>query len=200
MATLNLATSGIVGQALRFAELAPISAFGDDSEMARDTAGSYGTALAECLEVADWSFASTLSRLYAFSILPTGAVADDDLPYLFALPPGLVAVREVGGPWTKWRRDAEGIRADEAGPLRVRYTRLVDSEATMPAAFRKAVAARLGALLAPRWGGATSKTQWLEELSAAALKEAMKGDARQASSLRYDGGPEQGDWLSEATA
>jgi hypothetical protein len=200
MPTLNLATSGIVDQALRFAEVSAISSFGDDSAMARDVAASYATALAECLEAADWSFASTLSTLPALAVLPDGAVADADLPWLFALPPGLVALREVGNGRTAWRRDDAGIRADEAGPLRVRYTRRIDAEATLPAAFRRAVAARLATLLAPRWGGATGKTQWLEDLVAASLKEAMRGDARQASSLRYDGGAEAGDWVAEARA
>lgn len=200
MPTLNLATSGIVDQALRYAELAAISSFGDDSPLARDVVASYGVALAECLEAADWSFASTVARLSAYSVLPDGAVAEADLPWLFPFPPGLVALREVGDGRTAWRRDDDGIRADEAGPLRVRYTRAIETENRMPAGFRKAVAARLATLLAPRWGGATGKTQWLEELVSEGLKEAKRSDARQASSLRYDGGSEAEDWVAEVRA
>lgn len=198
MPTLNLATSGIVDQALRYAEVASISSFGDDSPLARDVEASYRVALSECLEAADWSFASALVLVSAFSVLPDGAVSDAELPWLFPLPPGLVSLREVGDGRTAWRRDDEGIRADEAGPLRLRYTRAVETESRMPAGFRKAVAARLATLIAPRWGGATGKTQWLEELVKDGLKEAMRSDARQASSLRYDGGTDQGDWVAEA--
>lgn len=200
MPTLNLSTSGIVTQALRFAEVASISSFGDDSDLARETAQAYGVALDECLEAADWSFASVASRLQAYAVMPPGVVADADMPNLFALPADLLALREVGDGLTRWRRDEAGIWADEAAPLRVRYTRRVSVESLLPALFRRAVSARLAALMAPRWGGATAKTQWLEDMAAGVLKEAMRADARQASAQRYDGRADSGDWVSEATA
>jgi hypothetical protein len=201
MPDLNLATSGIVAQACRFMEIAPVSSFGDDSDQARDLAEAYPAAMAECLEKGDWSFASKLSRIHAYAVLPDGVLPDEALPYLFAPPEGLIALRVVGDPWTAWRRDEEGIRADEAGPITVRYTRRVDSEALMPATFRRAVAARLATLLAPRWGGSVARIQWLEDQAEDALgRVALHSDARQASSLRYDGEPEQGDWVAEARA
>lgn len=199
MPTLNIATSGIVAQAFRLVELGHPSSFGDDSPQALDAASTYADALDECLQAADWSFASVMSRLQAYAVLPSGLLSPDDtLPWLFALPNDLIALREVGDGRTAWRRDEAGIWADEAGPLRVRFTRRIATESLMPAGFRRAVAARMATLLAPRWGGAISRTQWLEEVAKDALAEAKQGDARQASALRYDGQADQGDWLSEA--
>jgi hypothetical protein len=104
----------------------------------------------------------------------------------------------VGDGWTRGRRDREGLRADEAAPLVIRYTGTVDNEAALPATFQTAVALALAVLLAPRWLGTQSKAEALRADAARILKQAMREDARMASEARYDGGPDQGDWVAEA--
>lgn len=199
MPVFSPATSTIVSQAFRFMELSPVSSFGDDSDEARAAAEAYPDALRLCLEFADWSFASVTRQLHA----ATGAdvAADDALPYFYYLPPDLVMVREMGDGLgtTIWRRDAEGLRADDAGPLRIRFTKLTQNEASLPAMFRTAVAYHLAGLLGPRYGLPASKLQRITDEGGRALATAASKDARQASDLRYDGRPDQGDWVTGAT-
>jgi hypothetical protein len=192
-----IAASTIVAQAFRFMEASPISSFDDDSEQAQAAAEQYPTALAQCLEAADWSFASTLAFLPPAE-LPVTGVADPDLPYLFALPGACVRVQEVGDGDVRWRRDSLGLRADDVGPLRIRYTATVSNETSLPANFRLAVALHLAVLLGPRWLTTQSKMQALQSQAEDALKKAIRQDARNASSARYDGGADEGDWVTEA--
>lgn len=195
-----IAASTIAAQAFRFMELSAISSFGDDTEQALAAQEQYPVAMAQCLEANDWSFASVLAFLPQVTPGPTVA-ADTNLPYLFALPGDVVTLREVGdGRSTRWRRDRAGLRADEPGPLRVRYTGQIDTEAALPAGFQTAVALRLALLLGPRWLGTSGKMETLRRDADAGLKAAMRIDARQASSARYDGLPDQGDWVQEARA
>lgn len=194
-----IAVSTIVAQTFRFMEAGPISSFDDDTEQAIAAAEQYLTALHSCLEACDWAFASTLAYLPELVPLPGSVTATDpDLPYLYALPADLLIIREVGTDWTAWRRDREGLRADDAAPLRIRYTAAVTAEASLPATFRTAVSLRLATLLAPRWLTTQSKIQYLQIQFEDALKAAMRHDGRNASSARYDGQQDQGDWASEA--
>lgn len=192
-----IAASTIAAQAFRFMELSPISSFADDSEQAQSAFEQYPLALNTCLEACDWSFASTFAALPPALPGPTVTV-DPDLPHLFQLPEDVVVLREVGQGGTRWRRDRAGLRADEPGPLRVRYTGRITDEANLPAMFQTAVALRLAVLLGPRWLGTQSKMDSLRRDADVALKQAMRADARQASTVRYDGLPDQGDWVHEA--
>ena len=160
---------------------------------------AYPVALNTCLEYADWSFAS-VQRILPQASLPIGSGADPDLPYFFELPAGMVRLHEVGDAdgTAGWRRDAEGLRCDTAGPLRIRFTAIVADETALPAHFQTAVALHLAALLAPRWMPTASKQDRIEARARDALAQAARQDARQASSQRYDGLPDTGDWVRSA--
>lgn len=189
-----------IAQAFRFMELGPVSSFSDDTPQARDAADSYPEALRLCLEACDWSFGSFSAALPEVSpaMLPPGFAATIDMPYTFALPGGASRLIEVGDRWTRWRRDGALIRASDAAPLAVRYTVDTLPEDAQPATFRMAVAGRLAALLAPRWNGAAANTDQAEGRAQQLLAQAMRSDARQAASARYDGRSEQSDWAEEA--
>lgn len=191
------ATSIIAKQACILMEVAPISSFGDGTELAGAMADIYPTVIKAYLEAADWDFASVLARLPEAVPGVTDAV-DDDLPYVYRLPGDCVKLREVGDAGTKWRRDRDVLRASDAAPLRVRYTATVNREDDMPAEFRLAAAARLAALLGPRWIGTASKVAALQQQAGESLKTAMRACARSASDERYDGLPDQDDWVAEA--
>uniref|UniRef100_A4WPN1 Uncharacterized protein n=1 Tax=Cereibacter sphaeroides (strain ATCC 17025 / ATH 2.4.3) TaxID=349102 RepID=A4WPN1_CERS5 len=195
--TTPIATSIIAAQACRYMEVAPISSFGDGSELAAAMAEMYPIALRACLEQADWEFASVLVRLPA--AVPAATVAtDDEMPNLYTLPGDLVKVREVGDADTIWHIDREGLRASDAAPLRVRYTGTIETEARLPAEFQLAVAAKLASLMGPRWLGAQSKIDALRAEAEDLLKTAMRSSARAASEMRYDGLDDEGDWVAEA--
>ena len=192
-----IAASTIAAQAFRFMEMSPISSFDDETEQALAANEQYPVAMSLCLEAMDWSFASVLANLPEVVPGPTDA-ADPDMPYLYAMPGDLVRLHEVGELGTQWRRDRSGIRADAAAPLRVRYTAKVTNEADLPATFQTAVALQLALLLAPRWLHTQSKIADLDQKFSRMLKAAMKQDSQMASSARYDGLPDQPDWVSEA--
>lgn len=191
------ATSIIAKQACLLMEVAPISSFGDGSELAVSMGDIYPVVVQGALEAADWDFASVLAWLPAAVPGATDA-ADPDLPYLYQPPGDLVKLREVGDADTKWRLDRGWLRASDGAPLRARYTATCDTEARMPAEFRLAVALRLAALLGPRYLGTQSKTADLRAQAESALKSAMRACARSASDERYDGLPDPGDWVAEA--
>ena len=150
-----------------------------------------------CLEAADWSFTSTYAALPE-ALLPPGMSLDPDLPHHFILPGQCLTVREAGDRHTRWRRDGSVIRADQAGPLPVRYTARTDAENALPSGFRLAVSYRLAALLAPIWEGTATRLEQLERRAEAALKKAAGHDAAQASTARYDGRDHQPDWADWA--
>lgn len=189
-----IATSSIVSQAFRFMERDPISSLGDDSEEALAAAEQYPLALGHCLERNDWSFASTRRSLSASAADP---FPDPVLPYLYGLPGDVVRLREVGPQYTRWRLDRDGLRANVAAPLPVRYTGQIDNEAVLPATFQTAVALRLAWLLGPRYLVTASKLQDIGEQWKLTLKDAMRDDARSASGARYDDLPDQGYWATE---
>lgn len=194
-----IAVSTIAAQAFRLMELSPISSFADDSDQARAAAEQYPVALDMCLEACDWSFASRLASLPE-ATLDTSEAADADLPYSYRLPGDCVVLREVGALTGRevWRIDDRLLRADVPAPLRIRYTFRVVNEAILPGTFKVAVAHHLAALLAPLWTGSAGKVGRIEEAGVGYLRQAMRNDRQSASSARYDGRPEQPDWVSEA--
>ena len=193
-----IAVSTIVAQAFRYMEVSPPSSLDDDSKKGRDAAEQYPNALQKCLEAGDWSFASVIVNLPQAE-LPATVATDSDLPYFYEPPGDMIRIQEVGDACTKWRLDREGLRADIAAPLRLRYTGTITNEARLPATFRDAIALTLAYLLAPIWLTTDSKVQRIDGMRERALKVAMRQDARTASDARYDGLPDQGDWASEAT-
>lgn len=153
----------------------------------------------ECLGRADWSFASAIAKLPE-ATLPATVAEDPELPYFYQVPGDLVRLLEVGDPDTRWRRDRDGLRAEIAGPLRIRYTAQVTNEAILPAAFQTAVALRLATLLGPRWLGTATKLRELDRRFEAELAQAKKQDSRSASGARYDNDlTDSGDWSQSAT-
>lgn len=193
-----IATSTIVSQAFRLMEKSPISSFADDSEEAAAAAEQYEVAMGMCLEACDWSFASVYAALPEASV--PGAAADPDLGYAYQMPADCVVLQEVGAIGTVWRRDRDLIRADQAGPLPVRYTGKITDESRLPAIFRTAVAYQLAALLAPRWVNTRTKIADLQSAAEQYLKKSMARDRNQASAMRYDGQPDEGDWAGLVTS
>lgn len=191
------AAASIVAQAFRFMELAPPSSFADDTPQAQDAREQYPLALQASLEANDWSFASVMVFLPE-ATEPEALEFDPDLPHLFKLPGDALVVREVGDRHTTWRRDRGGLRADEPGPLRLRYTGRITNEAALPAAFQHAIAFRLAVLLAPRWLGTSGKIEALEDRAARALRMAARQDSGSASPASWSGEPLTGDWVTEA--
>lgn len=195
--TLNLDTSDIVSMAFMAMEKTPPASFSDDSEEAALTEKHYPTALQSCLEECDWSDASVWANLPQITPGPTVG-ADPELPYLFQLPGDCVKGRQVGDGFTKWRIDKEGLRADCPAPLSLRYTSRDISEARMPSSFREAVSLKLAILLAPKFLGTSGKIEALKRDFQDVLKNAQRKDSRTASEARYDGLPDEGDWVTEA--
>lgn len=194
-----IAASTIVQQAFRLMEKTPPSSFDEPTEEAAAAAEQYPDAIRACLEAADWSFASVLVGLPQKTPDAT-ALTDPDMPYLYELPGDLVVIREVGDGRTKWRRDRDGIRADISAPLRLRYTGTIDDEARLPASFRLAVSCKLASLLGVRFLTVQSKLDGIEQRFQAAMRDALRSDARSASDARYDGLDDQDDWVTEARA
>jgi len=193
-----IAASTIAATAFRLMEISPISSFGDDTAQAQSAIEQYPNAMAQCLEAADWSFASQLVAL-PLAALPENWIVDPTLPNLFRLPGDLVMIRQVGdSPDTAWRRDQGYIWADAAAPLRLRYTKQITNEAALPATFQLAVSHALALLLSPQWMATASKQNELERRGEKILKNAMRQDSRMASPMRYDGRPMDGDWATEA--
>jgi hypothetical protein len=200
MPTPPIATSTIVSQAFRFMEASPISSFAEDSDEARLAAETYPVALRTCLEFTDWAFASTFRSLPQ-AVLPVTGGDDPDMPYFFNLPDGIIRIQELkdGYGAVAWRRDAEGIRSDTSGPLKIRYTRMITNEVQLPANFQTAVALHMASLLGPRFGLTGAKLDRIEAMARDRLAAASAQDATQASSTRYDDQPDMGDWATEAT-
>ncbi len=195
-----IAASTIAQQAFREMELSPLNSFDDDSEQAQAAAEQYPEALGLVLETADWSFASVLAELSA-SDLPLGSAVDATLPYFYAPPGDAVKVRECGPERQniRWRRDRDGLRSEQAPPLRLRYTAMIADETQTSASFRLAVALQLAILLAPRWLGTATKIDALKRNFEMKLKKAQREDARNASDARYDNQPETEDWANGST-
>jgi len=189
-----LANSGIVAQAFRFIERRPPASFDDATEEAVAATEQYPLALGHCLARSDWSFASTRAALSA----KLDPFPDPVLPHLYHLPPDCVRVHEVGRDGSRWRIDREGLRADAPAPLTIRYTARIDNETRLPDLFRTAVSLRLAWLLAPRYLETRTKIADLDAQWRDIIKQAAREDARTASASRYDGLPDQPDWVEAA--
>lgn len=192
--SVAIATSTIVQQAFRQMALEPPSSLDDESEKGIAAQEAYDEALAVCLEVADWSFASAFAEL---SPVASPIATDPDLPYAFALPTGAQALRAVVAGAGRWRLDRQYLRADQPGPITIRYTERITNEQQMPATFRQAVALQLAVMLAPRWVEVQGRIARLEEQLQTALTMAARADARTASAMTWSG-HDSGDWASEA--
>lgn len=193
--TVSIATSGIVGQAFRLMEMQPISSFGDGSEQALAAAEQYPAALDSCLEEGDWSFASQPVQLPA---VVGEASGDPELAHVYMRPSDLLVIRSVHPKCTVWRLDRDRLRADQPAPLFVRYTARISDEGRLPGLFRLAVSYRLASLLAPRWTKSANRSENLRKGSDEYIEKARIADRGQASSRRYDGDDEAGDWAHEA--
>lgn len=188
----------IARQACIFMEVTPISSLDDDSELAQALASQFGTARDACLETADWSFASRMVQLSELDATSLGNfVTDPDLPHAYGLPADCLRIHEVFD-CAHWRIDSDTLRADIAAPLRLRYTSRIENETRFPAEFRMAIAYRLAHLLAPRFTSTQSKVNDLAANADNALRRAARNHARDASPARYDGQPDQGDWVTLA--
>jgi hypothetical protein len=192
----GIANSGIAAQAFRLLEQSPISSFGDDSPQAADAAEQYPVALDTCLAHCDWSFASRLADLPP----ALAATVDPDLPHAYARPSDLVTLRDVWPRCAAFRLDEDFLRADQAGPLRIRYTCRITDETRLPGAFRTAVAYELASLLAPKYTTSLSRGLNLHKASEDYLARARRDDRGGASGQRYDGRDREGDWVREAVS
>lgn len=199
MVPTPIAASTIAAQAFRLMELAPISSFADDSAQASDATEQYPLALRLCLELMDWSFARTLVTLPPAEP-GAGVVADPDLPHTYRLPGDCLALRLVLPKDARWRRDADYLRADQAGGLTIRYTRTITDETALPAAFQDAVSLALAVRLAPRWVASRTKRQTLQEQWREAVELARTTERGAASHDRLDGRDVAlgADWATEA--
>ena len=193
--TYPTAAASIVDQAVILMEKSPPSRFGDDSPEAQDAARHYPEALRSCLEACDWSFASRTVLLNRIAALPEGMIATSDFPYLFALPDDHLVPRQVGDRSTRWQVEDIYLRADDAGPLHLRYTRVIDNERQVSARFRLAVAAELAVRLSPRWLGTATKVEGLIGQAEVSLRRAMAADKANASQVTWRGDEPQ-DWVS----
>jgi len=191
-----IAQSGIAAQAFRLLEMQPISSLDDDSEQAISAAEQYPEALRICLEHGEWSFARVAAQLARVDE-PAG---DPELGFSFQRPSDFVKMLDVWPCGVRWRLDADRLRADAAGPLHVRYTRMISDETLLGANFRTAVAARLASLLALRWTTSNNRAQALLEMSAEYLARAARADRNAASQGRYDGREREPDWVGAALA
>ena len=191
---VSVETVTITKQACLLLERSPPVSLEDGTDLARDLLLFYPEASARSLEAADWSFASRLAFLPPIGELPAGSVADPDLPFVFAYPPHCARLLEVGTGYEVWRRDAEAIRCDTAGPLRVRYTDKAVAENLWPAEFRTVVGLQLAIMLAPMWLQTGSKIERLQAAFDQAMRQARRNLAQDASPARYDGLPDRGHW------
>lgn len=187
------AAAAILAEAFLRMELSPPASFADDSEQAQTAALIYPEALRSCLEFCDWSFASTFTQL-SEAVLPAGVLPDPVLPYAFTIPGECLRLREVGDRATRWRVDGRRLRADQPGPLPVRYTAMIASEANLPARFRQAVALELAARLAPRWLGTATKIEGLNAQADGALRLAARDDRAMGSQTSWRG-DQPDEWL-----
>lgn len=203
---LDMATSTIIGQALRFMRLAPVARHDPGSELLPALAEAFDLATDDLLASADWSFASALAVLPPVH-LPSGVASDDRLGSTARLPGDLLALREVWPAGSAWRIDSGWLRHDAPAAVTIRYTARVTREAALPASVRTALALAIALQLAGRWAGSGADPEVLADAAARALKQAMRNDSRQAATSPWSepatGGLVYGsddDWALEAVA
>lgn len=193
-----LATDGIVATAFDLLEVKAPSSLADESDEADIANRHYRKALDSVLEKADWSFARAIVRLNQVDPATTGLESDPDLPHVFALPDQTIKVWRILVEGVVWRRDGIYLRADQAGPLTARVTLRITDETRLPASFHLAVAYALAQRMSPKLSTSMGKRQQIQAEAADALADALEADARQGTEERYDGLPEQPDWVDEA--
>lgn len=198
-----IATSTIVAQAFRHMELSPAWSLDETSEEAVAAKAAYPDALQMMLELADWSFAMRFVALPEIAELPEGNLAPDEtLPYLYKLPDDCLVVRQVGYPdclGLHWRIELDLMRANQSGPLPLRYTAKIQNETQLPALFREAVALQLAVLLMRQWVPQHTKHRDLRLALQEQVMQALHADARSASAERYDPIGNSADWVADAT-
>lgn len=181
--SVDLATSGIIGQALRYMRLSPVARMDPDAEVLPALVDAFDQSINTCLQASDWSFASVLVSL-PLAALPAGAASDDSLIYSYSLPGDLIILRRVGDAGTRWRCDAGHMRADAPAPLTIRYTARMTREEFLPATFKTAVALQIASLLGARWAGAVIAADDIAMQASMILKQAMREDSRHAVAER----------------
>ena len=97
---VDLDSSAIIAQALRFMQLPPIARIPGGAELRPALADAFSAAIDDCLSACDWTFASTLAVLPAG--LPSGT-GDDSLTTVSVLPSDCLAVRRVTPAGARWR-------------------------------------------------------------------------------------------------
>ena len=200
---LDLATSGIIGQALRFMHLAPVARHDPGSDLLPALRDAFDQSIADLLASCDWSFASTLAVLPP-SALPMGGLSDDRLTGTAMLPGDLVRPHQIWPHAARWRIDGRTLRHDAPAAVILRYTARVTREEALPATFRTALALHIALRLGGRWAGSGFDPQRIEDGAVATLKQAMREDGIQASAAPWadTGGLTYGhedDWALEAT-
>jgi hypothetical protein len=180
---VDLATSSIIAQALRYMRLPPVARFDASAEVLVALPEAVASAMDDCLAVADWSFASVLVQLPG-AALPNGDMPDDGMPYAYQPPGDMIALRQIMPSCARYRMDKGLLRSDQPAPLTLRYTARVTIEAALPATFRDAVSLHIAARLGARWAGSTVASDDLTGQAAARLLQARRDDARQASPMR----------------
>lgn len=194
-----IASSTILPQAFRLMEVTPPSSFDDASEQATAAKEQYNPALRIALESYDWSFARGVQALPALAALPAGEIADPDLPYAVSLPADFLILRKVyGEDCFNWRVDGRLLRSEQAGPVTIRYTRLIEREKYLPATFQLVVAYHLAVLLMNRFVKTRVKRNELKADLSDAVQAAQINDRHSARIGRIDGLPDSVDWVQEA--
>lgn len=200
---VDLAASGIIGQALRFMRLAPVARHDPSSDLLPALTDAFDQGIDDLLASCDWSFASTLAILPP-AALPIGMVSDDRLTASAMLPGDLVRPRQIWPEVARWRIDGRTLRHDAPGAVTLRYTARVTREEALPATFRTALALHIALRLGGRWAGSGFDPQGIEDAAITTLKLAMREDGRQASAAPWgdNGGLIYGqddDWALEVT-
>jgi hypothetical protein len=200
---LDLASSPIIGQALRFLRLSPVARHDPASELLPALTEAFDLAIDDLLASADWSFASTVATLAPATI----PAPDDALPMSAMLPGDLVVLRQVWPATLRWRIDGQVLRHDGPGAVTLRHTARVTRPEVLPAAFQTALALHIALQLAGRFSGSGADPEALAYAAQVTLKQAMRDDSRQAADARWGAGHDGGltygaddDWALEAVA
>lgn len=194
----SVANSEIVRQAFRLIDKAPITSFAEGSEEAEAAEELYHKALRLCLEESDWSFASQISELSAVTPTAPDYEADDDLPYAMNLPGDCVRMIEMRSTAVRWRVDRGYLRCDSEGPVKIRYTAMIEDESKLSASFATAVASRLAVELVQRWSTTQGRVQRIDQKAERDMIRAKYADRQSAHPVRYDGRDDERDWVTDA--
>ena len=202
---VDIATSTIVQQAFRFMGIGTLASLSDSDPKAVAANQMYEPAYTTILEKLDWSFASQLADLPEIADTAI-ATADSRLAHAYQLPGDLLVLREVvRKPKPAFRIDAGRVlRASVSGPLKIRYTRLIENELLTTATFRTTVALQLANFMAPQYVEVARKRQELKDDLTSAFSAAARTDAVSASPQGWrentdDPSSDQGSsWIDEA--